>query len=77
MVRGENDRLFVRVFFLFGKPVVILVVIRQCHIPMPRQVAGESAADVRGSLRPRWEMDIRKALILIVREVVAEEDRMY
>ena len=59
----------------FGKPVVMLVVIRQCHIPMPCQIVGESAADVRVRIRPGWEMDVRKELILAVEEVVtAAED---
>lgn len=53
-----------------GKPVVMLVVIRQCHVPMPCHIVGESAADVRVRLQPGWEMDIRKDLILAVEEVV-------
>jgi hypothetical protein len=62
----------------FGKPVVMLVVIRQCHIPMPCQIVGESAADVRVRIRPGWEMDVRKELILAVEEVVtAPEDRVH
>ena len=61
----------------FGKPVVMLVVIRQCHIPMPCQIVGESAADVRVRIQPGWEMNVRKDLILAVEEVaVAAEDRM-
>jgi hypothetical protein len=52
----------------FGKPVVLLVVIRQCHIPMPCRIVGESAADVRVRIRPGWEMDVRKELILAVEE---------
>ena len=63
---------------LFGKPVVMLVVIRQCHIPMPCQIVGESAADVRVRIRPGWEIDVRKELILAVEEVVtAAEDRVH
>jgi len=62
----------------FGKPVVMLVVIRQCHIPMPCQIVGESAADVRVRIRPGWEMDVRKDLILAVEEVVtAAKDRAH
>jgi len=53
-----------------GKSVVVLVVIRQCHVPMPCHIVGESAADVRVRLHPGWEMDIRKDLILAVEEVV-------
>jgi hypothetical protein len=61
----------------FGKSVVMLVVIRQCHVPMPCRIMGESAADVRVRIQPGWEMDIRKNLILAVEEVVfAAEDRV-
>jgi len=60
-----------------GKPVVMLVVIRQCHVPMPCHIVGESAADVRVRIHPGWEMDIRKDLILAVEEVViSAEDRV-
>jgi hypothetical protein len=55
----------------FGKQVVMLVVIRQCHIPMPCQIVGESAANVRVRIRPGWKMDVRKELILAVEEVIA------
>jgi hypothetical protein len=54
----------------FGKPVVMLVVIRQYQVPMPCQIVGETPADVRIRLHPGWEMDIRKDLILAVEEVV-------
>jgi hypothetical protein len=54
----------------FGKPVVLLVVIRQCHVPMPCLIVGESASDVRVRVQSGWEMDIRKDLILAVEEVV-------
>jgi len=61
----------------FGKSVVMLVVIRQCHVPMPCRIMGESAADVRVRIQPGWEMDIRKNLILAVEEVIfAAEDRV-
>ena len=30
-----------------GKSVVLLVTIRQCHVPMPCSIIGESLADVR------------------------------
>jgi len=60
-----------------GKPVVMLVVIRQCLVPMPCHTVGESVADVRVRLRPGWEMNIRKDLILAVEEVViAVENRV-
>jgi hypothetical protein len=53
-----------------GKLVVMLVVIRQCHVPMPCRIVGESAADVRVCIQPGWEMDVGKDLILAVEEVV-------
>jgi hypothetical protein len=52
----------------FGKPVVLLVVIRQCHVPVPCSIIGESGADVRVRIQPGWEMDVRKELILAVEE---------
>lgn len=61
----------------FGKPVVMLVVIRQCWVPMPCRILGESAANVRVRIRPGWEMDVRKDLILAVEEVlIAAKDRV-
>jgi len=51
-----------------GKSVVLLVVIRQCHIPMPCSIVGESVAEVRIRIKPGWEMDLRKELILAVEE---------
>jgi hypothetical protein len=61
----------------FGKSVVMLVVIRQCHVPMPCRIVAESAVDIRVRIQPGWEMDIRKDLILAVEEIViAAEDRV-
>jgi hypothetical protein len=52
----------------FGKPVVLLVVIRQCHVPLPCSIVAESITDVRVRFRPGWEMDIRKELIVALEE---------
>jgi hypothetical protein len=52
----------------FGKPVVLLVVIRQCRVPMPCSIVAEYTSDVRIRLRPGWEMDVRKELILALEE---------
>jgi hypothetical protein len=52
----------------FGKPVVLLVVVRRCHIPLPCSIVGESVARVRILIHPGWEMDLRKELILAVEE---------
>ena len=46
----------------FGKPVVLLVVIRRCHVPMPCRIVAESVADVRVRIHPGWEMDIKKGI---------------
>jgi hypothetical protein len=53
-----------------GKLVVMLVIVRQCHVPMPCHIVGESASDVRVRIHPGWEMDVRKDLILAVEEAV-------
>jgi hypothetical protein len=58
----------------FGKPVVVLVVIRQCHVPMPCHIVDETAADVRIRIQPGWELDVRKELIVAVEEVVIGAD---
>jgi hypothetical protein len=58
----------------FGKPVVLLVVIRRCHVPMPCSIVGESVAGVRVRLQLGWEMDVRKELILAVEEDAAALD---
>jgi hypothetical protein len=61
----------------FGKPVVMLVVIRQCHFPMPCHIVSESASDIRVRIQPGWELNIRKNLILAIEEfVIAAEDRV-
>jgi hypothetical protein len=62
----------------FGKPVVSLVLVRQCPIPMSCSIVGESVADVRVRIQPGWEMDVRKELILGVEEdAVAVDTRVH
>ena len=56
----------------FGKSVVLLVAIRQCHIPVPCSIVGESVSAVRVRIGPGWEMDLRKELILAVEEHVGD-----
>ena len=57
----------------FGKPVVLLVVIRQCHVPMACRIIGESVAGLRVLVHPGWEMDVRKELILSVEDATAPD----
>jgi hypothetical protein len=53
------------------KPVALLVVIRQCRVPVPCSIVGESAAALRVRFQPGWEMDLRKELIPAVEEDAA------
>jgi hypothetical protein len=57
----------------FGKPVVLLVNIRQFPVPMACHIVGESAAEVRVRVQSGWEMDVRKDLILAVEEVATAD----
>jgi hypothetical protein len=57
-----------------GKPVVLIVLVRQCPVPMPCSIVGESVADVRVRIPPGWELDVRKELILAVKEDAAALD---
>ena len=59
----------------FGKPVILLVVIRRCRVPMPCSIVGESVTDVRILIKPGWEMNLRKELILSVEEDSVGVDR--
>jgi hypothetical protein len=52
----------------FGRPVVLLVKVRQGRIPMLCSIVGESDADLRILLNAGWEMDVRKELILAIEE---------
>lgn len=57
-----------------GKSVVLVVAIRQCPVPMPCSIVGESVAEVRVRIKPGWEMDVRKELILAVEEDSGGQD---
>ena len=46
----------------------MLFVIRECRIPIPCSIVGESITDVRIRLEAGWEFDIPKELILAVEE---------
>jgi len=61
----------------YGKPVVLLVVIRQCHVPVPCSIVGESMRDVRVRIKAGWEMDLQKELILAIEEErIASDSRV-
>jgi hypothetical protein len=52
----------------FGKSVVLLVVIRQCKVPLPCSIMSESVSAVHIRIETGLEMDLRKELILAVEE---------
>jgi hypothetical protein len=54
--------------------VVLLLAIRQFHVPVPCSIIGESVADVRVRFNPGCEMDVRKELILAVEEAAVGLD---
>jgi hypothetical protein len=49
-----------------GKPVVLLMVIRKCQVPVPCRIVSETAAEVRLRIQQGLEIDVRKELILAV-----------
>jgi len=57
----------------FGIPV-LLFVIRQCRVPIPCNIIGESVAAVRIELQPGWVIDVRKEFILSVEKAVASSE---
>jgi hypothetical protein len=52
----------------FGKPVVLVVGIGQCHVPVPCRIVGESAKELRVRVKTGWEMDLGKGWILAIEE---------
>jgi hypothetical protein len=51
----------------FGKPVVLVVALRQSHLPLHCSIIGESNTCVRIRIPlAGWEMDVEKKLILAV-----------
>jgi hypothetical protein len=67
MPEGKNESLPIYTTWL-GKPVVLLIQIRQGRVPIPCSIIGESDADLRVLLHAGWEMDVRKDLILAIEE---------
>jgi hypothetical protein len=59
-----------------GKPVVLLVAIRHCHIPMPCRIVAETITEIRVLLSPGWELNVRKVLILALEEDSLDRDTL-
>jgi hypothetical protein len=67
MTEGEKD--FSPIYSTWlGRPVVLLIQIRQGRVPIPCSIVGESDADLRVLLHAGWEMNVRKELILAIEE---------
>ena len=50
----------------FGKPIVLLGAIHHQQVPMPCGIVSESATDLRVCLKPGWEVDFPKEMILVI-----------
>jgi hypothetical protein len=48
--------------------IVLLVAIHHQQVPMPCRIVSESATDLRVCLKPGWEVDFSKEMILAVEE---------
>jgi hypothetical protein len=57
-----------------GTSVVLLLAIRQCHVPVPCNIIGESVSEVRVRFNPGCEMEVRKDLILAIEEAAVALD---
>jgi hypothetical protein len=66
MITQETNKHSLEYSEWFGKPVVLLVRVRQCPVPTPCRIVDESVDDLRILIQPGWEMDVRKELILAV-----------
>jgi hypothetical protein len=56
------------VFSVWFRIPVLLFVVRECRVPIPCNIIGESDSAIRIQMQPGWEIDIRKELILAVEE---------
>ena len=52
---------------------VLLFVVRECQVPIPCNIIGESFAAVRIRVQPGWEIDVPKEFILAVEEAGTRE----
>ena len=55
---------------------VLLFVLRECRVPIPCNIIGESIAAVRIRIQPGWEIDVPKEFILAVEEAGTRETCM-
>ena len=67
MTEGKSEFLPIYSTWL-GRPVVLLIQIRQGRFPIPCSIVGESDADLRVLLHAGWEMNVRKELIVAIEE---------
>jgi len=67
MTEGKSEFLPIYSTWL-GRPVVLLIQIRQGRVPIPCSILGESDADLRVLLHAGWEMNVRKELIVAIEE---------
>ena len=66
----NNDKLSPVYSVWFGIPVLLFVV-RECTVPIPCNIMGESISAVRIQLQPGWEIDVQKEFILAVEEAAS------
>jgi len=57
-----------------GKHVVLLMVIRQCQVPVPCKIISETIGEVRLRIQPGLEIEVRKNQILAVEEAIGAPD---
>jgi hypothetical protein len=67
----ESIRDFSPIYSAWFDIPVLLFVLRQCHVPIPCSIVGESAAAVLIQLQPGWEIEVPKEFILAVEEATA------
>jgi hypothetical protein len=59
------------------KPVVLLILFRQCQIPVPCRIVSETFAEVRLRIQAGLEIDVRKDLILALEvDALASDGRV-
>ena len=65
---SEEFVVFGEVYSAWVGTPVLLFVIRECRVPIPCSIVGESITYVRIRLEAGWEFDVPKELILAVEE---------